>query len=98
MGRMIGNNHSKPSRLAFGQRYAGLCPLWVKSGHEVNSFEAVVSALMLCPLLAKSGHKRLLPRRYSITLVARSRIDGGNVIPSALAVFKLTTNSSLMDR
>jgi len=42
MGGKIGDNHSKPSRLAFGQRYAGLCPLWVKSGHKVNVLGAII--------------------------------------------------------
>ncbi len=33
---------------------------------------------------------------HSITSSARSRIDGGNVIPSALAVFRLTTRRNLL--
>ncbi len=36
--------------------------------------------------------------RHSITSVARSRIDGGNVMPSALAVFRLITKSNLFGR
>lgn len=33
---------------------------------------------------------------HSIALVARSRIEGGIVIPSALAIFRLMTKSNLV--
>jgi hypothetical protein len=42
-----------------------------------------------CPLCAKS--RRWLA--YSITSLARSKIEVGNVKPAALAVFKLTVSS-----
>jgi len=38
--------------------------------------------------------KSITPRRYLITSVARKRIDGGTVTPSALAVLRLTVRSN----
>ncbi len=37
-----------------------------------------------------------IPQSYSITLSARSKIDGGIVIGSAFAVLRFTTNSDLV--
>ena len=60
------------------------CPLWVKSGH--------VQCNTSCLLCAKSRHRAI----YSITSSAAKRMPFGIVMPSALAVLRLTTNSNLV--
>jgi hypothetical protein len=47
------------------------------------------------PLSARSGHSQT---RYSINWVARSRTDCGILMPSALAVLRLTTRSNVVGR
>ena len=55
-----------------------------RSGHvQCNS---------VCPLCANSGHSAI----HSITSSAAKRIPLGMVIPSALAVLRLTTNSNFV--
>src|SRR5450759_1725239 len=56
----------------------------VKSGHNALRSIAVV------------GRCLSANTRYSITLSARSRIDSGNLIPSAFAALMFITNSNLV--
>ena len=60
------------------------CPLWVKSGH--------VQRTSGCPLCAKSRHSSY----YSITWSARPISVLGMLRPSAFAVLRLMTNSTLV--
>jgi len=81
---------------------ASRCSLWVISRHWSMSASCPLYPQkrtsvehVRCPLCAKSGHSALRERlRYSITSLAATSIDCGTVIPSALAVLRLMTNSS----
>ena len=63
-----------------------------QSTKEAHKLRSAVPAKRHGPLCARRGH-----RRYSITSSAVARSCGWNSSPSALAVFRLMTNSNLAD-
>ncbi len=85
---------TQPEAEADFQGPAALRPMVVRTGH---------SPTQPCGEIAQfSSSQASPPHRYrpchSITLLARSRIDWGKVIPIAFAVFRFTTKPNVVGR
>ena len=82
---------TRPALDIFGKRCTAMDKF--HSAKQSGTAPSVLPRTCQCRLPARSGHPRAC---YSITESARSKIDCGILSPSALASFKLMTNSNLV--
>jgi hypothetical protein len=72
-----------------------MAPAFARRRYRMSAIggKADIGCCTAYPLMTQSGH---VAPFHSITLSARRSIESGTVIPSALAVLRLITNSNLV--
>ena len=96
--RRRGRSAGRPgTKIQFRAANFGFQAITDIDGSDPNS-SSLPRAVMGYPLATPTSARFCPSRRprYSITLSARNRIDGGNVMPSAFAVLRLITISNLV--
>jgi len=98
MMSFYGRGSSPPLLAVVNVRFGSKADIEVSSGNVCFTLKSRHwNSAAQCPLCAKSRHYCTAAGwRYSMTSSAVASSDGGTVIPSAFAVFRLITNSNLV--